>query len=69
MPSQDDAERIRKQSEQAKDYFSKMAGFEPSKAGRPAPPPVPQEEEKPAVPARPEPPLTEAEKYFKKLLG
>jgi hypothetical protein len=68
MPSQEDAEQIRKQSEQAKDYFSKVAGFEPSKAGQPAPPPV-QEEETPAVPARPEPPLTEAEKYFKGLLG
>lgn len=69
MSSEEDAERIRKQSEQAKDYFSKMPGFEASQAGRPAPPPAQQEEEKPAAPARPEPPLTEAEKYFKKLLG
>lgn len=71
MPGQDDKEQISKQSEQAKDYFSKIAGFEPSRAGVPAPPPAPapEEAESPPVPERPEAPLTEAEQYFKKLLG
>jgi hypothetical protein len=66
--NKDDEDRIKKDSDRAKDYFAKMPGFQASQAGRPAPPP-PAAEEKPAVPAKPEPPLTEAEKYFKKLLG
>jgi hypothetical protein len=70
MPSKEEEERIRKESQQAKDYFSKIPGFQPSQSDRPAPPPPPAEEESvPKASARPEPPLSEAEKYFKRLLG
>lgn len=71
MPGQDDKEQIRKQSEQAQDYFSKIAGFEPARTSVPAPPPAPapEEAESPPVAPRPEAPLSEAEQYFKKLLG
>lgn len=71
MANQDDLERLRKEGDKAKDYFSKIPGFEQAQ-WRPATPPpaaTPTEEAKPAIPAQPEPPLTEAEKYFKKLLG
>lgn len=64
----DEEERIRKESQRAKDYFSKMPGFQPSQSGQPAPPPA-GAEQTPAAPAKPEPPLSDAEKYFKRLLG
>ncbi|HEU5001564.1 MAG TPA: hypothetical protein VFW71_02140 [Actinomycetota bacterium] len=68
MPSQDE-EQIRQDAEKAKAYFSKMPGFESSATGRP---PMPQSPAVPAAPAAPEkaePPLSEAEKSWKKLLG
>lgn len=68
MPNKDDEDRIRKESDRAKDYFSKMPGFQPSESvWKPAP--AAQEPAQPAAPAKPEPPLSDAEKYFKKLLG
>jgi hypothetical protein len=68
MASNEDLERIREQSDKAHDYFSKVDGFQPSEAQEPKP----AEEEASsdaAAPAKPEPPLSEAEKYFKDLLG
>lgn len=72
MANPEDLERLRKEGDKAKDYFSNIPGFEQAQ-WRPATPapaaPAPAQEATPAAPAKPEPPLSEAEKYFKKLLG
>ena len=68
MPPEDE-ERIRKDAEKAKAYFSKVPGFETSSVGRPPAPPAAAQTAAPAAPEKPEAPLSEAEKYWKKLLG
>lgn len=72
MGNAEENERLRQEGQKASEYFSKISGFDPSRTqparpGQPAP-----AEEAPVVPERPAPPeapLSEAEKYFKKLLG
>ncbi len=69
MADQEDLEKVRESGDKAKDYFSKVAGFEPKTFEKPAEE-APQEEEayKPPVREKPEAPLSDAEKYFKKLI-
>ena len=71
MAGQEDLDQVREKSDEAKDYFSKIPGFQAPNFEKPAP----AEEEKPAsdegAPAtarKPEAPLSEAEKYFQKLI-
>jgi len=68
MADQQDRDQARTDAEKAKDYFSKLPGFQPAVTEKPAPNEA-EEEGAPAVPAKPEPPLSEAEKYFKGLMG
>ena len=64
MADQQDRDQARTDAEKAKDYFSKLPGFQPAVTEKPAPNEA-EEEGAPAVPA----PLSEAEKYFKGLMG
>src|SRR5882672_626201 len=71
MAGQEDLDQVREKTDEAKDYFSKIPGFQAPNVEKPAP----VEEEKPAsedwvAPAksRPEAPLSEAEKYFKGII-
>jgi len=68
MADQQDGDKARTDAEKAKDYFSKIPGFQPAATEKPAPEEA-EKEAAPAVPAKPEPPLSEAEKYFKGLIG
>jgi hypothetical protein len=68
MTDQQDQDQAREAAERAKDYFSKQPGFQPPVTEKPAPEQT-EEEAAPAAPKRPEPPLSEAEKYFQNLLG
>ena len=70
MAGPEDLDRVRQKTDKAKDYFSKVPGFQ-----APIEKPAPEEEAKPAseewVPptrSKPEAPLSEAEKYFQKLI-
>ena len=74
MAGQEDLDQVREKSDEAKDYFSKIPGFEAPSFEKPAPAEE-EEEEKPAseewVPPtrnKPDAPLSEAEKYFQKLI-
>jgi len=67
MADQQDGDKARTDAEKAKDYFSKIPGFQPAATEKPAPEEA-EKEAAPAVPAKPEPPLSEAEKYFKGLI-
>ncbi|GAC1371218.1 MAG: hypothetical protein NVSMB32_15440 [Actinomycetota bacterium] len=72
MGSQEDLERLREKGDKAGDYFSKIPGFEQAQWRPAAEEPAQEEpaaETPPAAPAKPEPPLSEAEKYFTKILG
>ncbi len=71
MAGPEDLDQVREKTDKAKDYFSKIPGFEAPNVEKPAP----AEEEKPAseerVPptrSKPEAPLSEAEKYFQKII-
>jgi len=71
MAGPEDRDPAREEADKAKDYFSKIAGFEAPSFEKPAP----AEEEKPAseewVPPtrnKPDAPLSEAEKYFQKII-
>jgi hypothetical protein len=73
MAGPEDRDQVREKTDtdKAKDYFSKLPGFEAPSFEKPAP----AEEEKPesegwVPPARskPEAPLSEAEKYFQKII-
>ena len=71
MAGPEDLDQVRDKTDKAKDYFSKIPGFEAPNVEKPAP----AEEEKPAseerVPptrSKPEAPLSEAEKYFQKII-
>ena len=68
MADQQDQDEARTDAERAKDYFSKQPGYQPAATEKPAPAET-EEEAAPAVPAKPEPPLSDAEKYFKNLIG
>jgi hypothetical protein len=73
MAGPEDLDRVREKTDtdKAKDYFSKLPGFEAPNVEKPAP----AEEEKPAseewtppTRSKPEAPLSEAEKYFQKII-
>lgn len=64
----DKLDGVRESTEKAKNYFSKVGGFQPPSFEKPGPEPTP-EEERPAAPAKPEPPLSEAEKAWKGIMG
>ena len=73
MAGPEDRDQVREKTDtdKAKDYFSKLPGFEAPSFEKPAP----AEEEKPEsegwVPpdrSKPEAPLSEAEKYFQKII-
>jgi len=71
MAGSEDRDQARGEADKAKDYFSKIPGFEAPNFEKPAP----AEEEKPEsegwVPpskGKPEAPLSEAEKYFQKII-
>jgi len=70
-PEDRDQAREKTDIDKAKDYFSKIPGFEAPSFEKPAP----EEEEKPASEERvpptrnkPEAPLSDAEKYFQKII-
>ena len=69
MPDPRTPEEIRRSTDKAKDYFSKISGFEPPPYEKPetAPEPAPEE----AAPSwrKPEAPLSEAEKAWKRITG
>ena len=71
MAGPEDLDQVREKTDKAKDYFSKVPGFQAPSFEKPAP----AEEEKPAsdewvspTASKPEAPLSEAEKYFKKII-
>ncbi|HYR62630.1 MAG TPA: hypothetical protein VET24_08395 [Actinomycetota bacterium] len=72
MAGPEDLDQVRAKTDKAKDYFSKVPGFETKSWEKPAPP---AEEEPaapecaPTTPRKPEAPLSEAEKYFQKIIG
>jgi len=73
MAGPEDLDKVRDKTDadKAKDYFSKIPGFEAPSFEKPAPteePPASDEWTPPAKPAKPEAPLSEAEKYFQKII-
>jgi hypothetical protein len=73
MAGQEDLDQVREKTDKAKDYFSKQSGFEEKSWENPSPvaeePPAPGEEGwVPQTSKKPEAPLSEAEKYFKKII-
>jgi hypothetical protein len=68
----EDLDQVREKTDKAKDYFSKQSGFEEKSWEKPAPaeePAAPTEEGwVPSTPKKPEAPLSEAEKYFQKII-
>ena len=72
MAGPEDLDQVRDKTDKAKDYFSKIPGFEAPNAEKPAPAeeqPAAEEWVPPATPPKPEAPLSEAEKYFQKIIG
>jgi hypothetical protein len=71
MAGPEDLDQIREKTDKAKDYFSKVPGFQAQSFEKPAPAeePPPPEELTPPTPRKPEAPLSEAEKYFQKIIG
>jgi hypothetical protein len=74
MAGPQDADQVRDKTDadKAKDYFSKIPGFEAPNFEKPAPAeeqPASDEWVPPTTPPKPEAPLSEAEKYFKKIIG
>jgi hypothetical protein len=70
-PQDPDQVRDKTDADKAKDYFSKLPGFEAPSFEKPAPAeeqPASDEWVPPATPRKPEAPLSEAEKYFKKII-
>lgn len=72
MAGSEDLDSVREKTDKAKDYFSKQSGFEVKSWEKPAPAeePAPPAEEGWAAkaPKEPEAPLSEAEKYFQKII-
>jgi hypothetical protein len=73
MAGPEDPDQAREKTDEAKDYFSKLPGFQAPNFEKPAP--AEEEEEKPAseewnppTARKPEAPLSEAEKYFQKII-
>ena len=71
MAGPEDLDQGRDKTDEAKDYFSKLPGFQAPNFEKPAP----AEEEKPAseesnppTARKPEAPLSEAEEYFQKII-
>ena len=73
MAGPEDLDKVRDKSDadKAKDYFSKIPGFEAPSFEKSAPAeeqPASEEWTPPATPPKPEAPLSEAEKYFQKII-
>ena len=73
MAGPEDLDQVRDKTDtdKAKDYFSKIPGFEAPSSEKPAPAeeqPASDEWVPPTKPAKPEAPLSEAEKYFKGII-
>ena len=73
MAGPEDLDKVRDKTDadKAKDYFSKIPGFEAPSFEKPAPAeeqPASDEWVPPAKPRKPEAPLSEAEKYFQKII-
>ena len=69
MPDARTPDEIRRSTDKAKDYFSKVSGFEPPASANPQPAPEPAPEEAAPAWAKPEAPLSDAEKAWKRLMG
>ena len=72
MAGPEDLDQVRDKTDKAKDYFSKIPGFEAPNVEKPASAeeqPAAEEWVPPATPPKPEAPLSEAEKYFQKIIG
>jgi len=67
MPDPRTPDDVRSSTEKAKDYFSKVQGWEPPASEKKEPEPEP-EEEKPSW-QKPDVPLSEAEKAWKGIMG
>ena len=71
-PEDPDQVREKADADKAKDYFSKIPGFEAPTFEKPAPAegekPASEEWVPPTTPSKPEAPLSEAEQYFKKII-
>ena len=71
MAGPEDRDQVREKADKAKDYFSKIPGFEAPNFEKPAPAeeqPASDEGVAPTTPPKPEAPLSEAEKYFKGII-
>jgi hypothetical protein len=72
MAGPEDLDKVREETDKAKDYFSKLPGFDARSFEKPAPAeeePASDEWVAPTKPPKPEAPLSEAEKYFKGIIG
>jgi hypothetical protein len=72
MAGPEDRDSVREKADKAKDYFSKIPGFEAPNFEKPAPAeeevPASDEWAAPTTPRKPEAPLSEAEEYFQKII-
>ncbi len=68
MPEDKTPDEVARSTEKAKDYFSKVQGFQPPASEKPAAS-EPAPEDTPAAPKKPEAPLSEAEKAWKGIMG
>ena len=71
MAGPEDRDQAREEADKAKDYFSKIPGFEAPNFEKPAPAAEEKPEPEgwaPPTKAKPEAPLSEAEKYFQKII-
>jgi len=68
MPGGKTPDEVARSTDKAKDYFSKIQGFQAPSSGQP-PPPEPAPEEAPPPPKKQEAPLSEAEKAWKRIMG
>jgi len=71
MAGSEDLDQVREKTDEAKDYFSKLPGFQAPNFEKPAPAEEEKsasEESNPPTARKPEAPLSEAEKYFQKII-